>query len=327
MADLYDVIVIGAGPAGMAAAASAYCNGAGRVLIIERNAYIGGILKQCIHDGFGLINFRESLTGPEYAMRYSRALRETKTDVLLKSIVIKITPDREVSCVSRSGVKVFRSKSIILTTGCRERTRGMLALPGTRPTGIYTAGVAQRLINVQNIRPGNQVVILGSGDIGMIMARRMTLERMNVLCVLEKLPRLSGLMRNKNQCLDDYGIPLLLCQTVVDIQGTGRLEGVTAAKVDLSGNVINGTEYEIKCDTLILSVGLIPENELARACGVEIDEISGGPKVNNRLETSIPGIFSAGNSLHVHALADHASNEGEMAGRFAAEFALQRDNG
>ena len=319
-----DVAVIGAGPAGMAAARSAYNNGAGRVILIDRNAYLGGILKQCIHDGFGLVKFNESLTGMEYAARYAEMLKDTRVDILLGAIATKITPDKKIHCVTRDGVKVYQAKAIILTTGCRERTRGMLALPGSRPAGIYNAGVAQKLINVQNIRPGDRAVILGSGDIGMIMARRMTLEGMEVVCVLEKLPYLSGLPRNKNQCLDDYDIPLRLCQTVIDIQGGKRLMRVIAAKVGHDGSVISGAEYAIDCDTLILSVGLIPENELAKSCGILIDKISGGPRVNERLETSLEGIFSAGNSLRVHALADHASDEGESAGRFAAEYALRK---
>ena len=316
----YDVAVIGAGPAGMAAAVSASSCGAKRVIIIERNSHLGGILNQCIHDGFGLELFGESLTGPEFAARYAQMLRDSKTDVLLNAIVTKVTSGREIHCVTRSGLRVIRAGAIVLSTGCRERTRGMVELPGTRPSGIYTAGVAQKLINVQNIRFGNRAVVLGSGDVGLIMARRMTLEKMEVVCVLEKLPFLSGLQRNKNQCLDDFDIPLYLNQTVVDIQGAGRLERVIAAKVDSDGRSISGTEYPIDCDTLVLSVGLIPENELAKACGVEIDGGTNGPKVSEKLETSVGGIFSAGNSLHVHSLVDHAAKEGAEAGRFAAEF-------
>jgi len=315
---IYDVVVIGAGPAGMAAAVSAYDNGAENVLLIERNSHLGGILKQCIHDGFGLVLFEESLTGPEYAARYADMLRCRKIDILLNTIVTGLTPERELQCVTRSGVLKYRAKSIILTTGCRERTRGMLELPGTRPAGIYTAGVAQKLINIQNIKIGKRAVILGSGDVGLIMARRMKLEGMEVLCVLEKLPHVSGLLRNVNQCLNDFDIPIRLKQTVVDIKGAKRLEGVVAAQVDDNGVVIDGTEYFIDCDTLLLSVGLIPENELAKSCGVRIGA-GGGPEVNECFETNVPGIYSAGNSLHVHDLADHASEEGIKVGKFAVE--------
>jgi len=317
----YDVIIIGAGPAGMAVAVSVYESGVKSILVLDRNAHLGGILKQCIHDGFGLVRFEESLTGPEYAARYSSMLHDMQIDVILNAMVTTLTPERDVHCVTRSGVQSYKAKAVILSTGCRERTRGMLELPGTRPSGIYTAGVAQKLINIQNIRIGDKVVILGSGDVGMIMARRMTLEGMDVICVLEKLPHLSGLIRNKNQCLDDYHIPLKLCQTVVDIHGSERLEFVTAASVDKEGDIITGSEYEIKCDTLVLSVGLIPENELAKACGIVIDD-NGGPKVNDRFETSVEGIFSAGNSLHVHDLADYASEEGAKVGQYAANFVL-----
>jgi len=315
---IYDVIVVGAGPAGMAAAVSAYENGAEKVLIIERNAHLGGILKQCIHDGFGLVLFNESLTGPEYALRYAQMLRSKDVEIKLDTMVTKITPKLEIQCVTRDGVITYKAKSVILATGCRERTRGMLELPGTRPTGIYTAGVAQKLINIQNIKIGERAVILGSGDVGLIMARRMKLEGMEVICVLEKLPHISGLLRNVNQCLNDFDIPIKLNQTVVDIKGAKRLEGIIAAQVDDNGDVIDGTEYSIDCDTLLLSVGLIPENELAKACGIHIGP-DGGPVVNDRLETSVRGIYSAGNSLHVHDLADHASEEGLNAGKYAAE--------
>lgn len=317
----FDVAVIGAGAAGMAAAVSAHNNGAECVVIIDRNAHLGGILRQCIHDGFGLDIFNESLTGPEYAERYVKMICETNIEVLTGAMVTGITPEREITCATRSGIRKICAKAIVLTTGCRERTRGMLELPGTRPAGIFTAGVVQKLINIQNIRPGNKAVVLGSGDIGMIMSRRMTLEGMKVECVLEKQPHLTGVIRNRHLCLDSFDIPLRFRQTVADIQGNGRLERVVAAQVDDDGCVIPGTEYSIECDTLVLSVGLIPENELARACGIAIDESTGGPAVNSRLQTSVAGIFSAGNSLHVHPLVDDASKEGAEAGHYAAEFA------
>jgi NADPH-dependent 2,4-dienoyl-CoA reductase/sulfur reductase-like enzyme len=319
----FDVVVIGAGPAGMSAALSAAKAGSCRVLIIERNNSVGGILNQCIHEGFGLIRFNESLTGPEYANRYERLLKRANVQILLNAMVTQVTPTREVICVTRKGVLHIQAQSIVLSTGCRERTRGMLAIPGTRPPGIYTAGVVQRLINVQNIKPGSNAVVLGSGDIGMIMARRMTLEGIRVISVLEKMSQCSGLLRNKALCLDDFGIPLKLCQTIIEIKGVKRLKAVIAACLDENDEVINGSEYEIECDTLVLSVGLIPENELAVVCGIDIDSQTGGPVVNERLESSISGIFCCGNSLHVHPLADYASEEGTVAGENAMKYALK----
>ena len=266
----YSVVVIGGGPAGMAAAlaASETCE---RVLILERNPQLGGILNQCIHDGFGLLTFQELLTGPEYAGRFEDLIGKSNITVLTGAIVIRLTPQREILCVTRDGVLDIQAGAVVLATGCRERTRGALAIPGTRPSGIYTAGVAQHLINIQNIKIGNTAVILGSGDIGMIMARRLTLEGMKVLCVLEKLPYCSGLPRNRFQCLNDYGIPLHLNQTVREIRGAKRVEQIVVASVDEKGDFLPGTEYTLDCDTLILSVGLIPENELARDCGIAME--------------------------------------------------------
>jgi len=319
MNNSYDVIVIGAGPGGMAAAISAYDYGAKRVLIIDRNAHEGGILKQCIHDGFGLLKYKQSYTGPEYAAIYSKLLRSRNVEVLLNAMVTGITAEKTITCVTRDGVMRYNAKAIILATGCRERTRGMIVIPGTRPSGIYTAGVAQYMMNIQNLKPGNRVVILGSGDIGLIMARRFTLEGLDVVCVLEKLPECSGLPRNKYQCLDDWNIPLYTSRTVIEIRGQRRLEGVIAADVDANGKTITGTEYLIECDTLVLSVGLIPENELAKDCGIKLNA-NNAPFVNERLETSIDGIFACGNSLQVLDLVDKVSEQGELAGKYAAEY-------
>jgi len=315
-----DILVIGAGPAGLAAAVEAKKNGIDDVLVIEREAFLGGILNQCIHDGFGVIRFGEILTGPEYAGKYIEEAEKLKVEVLNEAIVIDITSDREVTIVSRKGLQVYKAGAIILAMGCRERTRGAISIPGTRPAGIFTAGVAQNLVNLKNIMVGKKVVILGSGDIGLIMARRLTLEGAEVIAVVEKLPYTSGLPRNINQCLEDYGIPLLLSHTVVNIEGRERLKAITIAGVDDKGEPIRGTSKKIECDTLILSVGLIPENELSINASVKIDEITGGPIVDDSLQTSIPGVFACGNVLHVHDLVDHVSIEGEQAGRSAVSF-------
>jgi NADPH-dependent 2,4-dienoyl-CoA reductase/sulfur reductase-like enzyme len=317
-----DVAVIGGGPAGMAAALAA-SHADADVFIIERNNSLGGILTQCIHDGFGLFRFNEQLTGPEYAHRFSSEINKVSTiKCALGAMVTQITDKKQIFFVSRNGVFICEAKSIVLATGCRERTRGAIAIPGTRASGIYTAGTAQQLINICNISVGKRAVILGSGDIGLIMARRLTLEGTEVVCVLEKLPYCNGLPRNVNQCLNDFEIPLFLNRTVSNIHGKNRVEGVTVSLVDNNGNILAGSEYDVECDTLILSVGLIPENELAKTIGVELSQSTRGGIVNNRLETSVPGIFMCGNALHVNDLVDNVSDEGNLAGQWAASFAL-----
>jgi thioredoxin reductase len=315
-----DVIIIGAGPAGLAAAVEVKKNGVEDVLVIEREPYAGGILNQCIHDGFGVTKFKEALTGPEYAGRYIDEAKKLKVEILSGAMVIDLTPDRGVTVISPEGMTVYKAGAVILAMGCRERTRGALSIPGTRPAGIYTAGVAQHFVNLKNIMIGRKVIILGSGDIGLIMARRLTLEGAEVIAVLEKLPYTSGLPRNITQCLEDYGIPLLLKHTVVNIEGRERLKSVTIAEVDDKGKVIRGNSQKIECDTLILSVGLIPENELSIDCGIKLDPVTSGAVVDEELQTSIPGIFACGNVLQVHDLVDHVSEEGEHAGRSAVAF-------
>jgi len=320
-----DVAVIGGGPAGLAAALAARQEGAAKVLIIERNHELGGILQQCIHHGFGLHRFKAELTGPEYAQRFINLVQETDIAVLLETMVLEVSKERTIYAVnSQEGMLEIQAQAIVLAMGCRERTRGALRIPGRRPAGIFSAGTAQRYVNIDGYVPGKKVVILGSGDIGLIMARRMSLEGAQVQAVVEVLPYAAGLARNVVQCLEDFAIPLHLESTVIEVHGEDRLEAVTIAKVDQNWTPIPGTEQKIECDTLLLSVGLIPENELSSGAGVELDPITNGPKVDDSLMTSIPGIFACGNVLHVHDLVDNVSKEAEKAGAFAAQYALGR---
>ncbi|MBA7550271.1 Ferredoxin--NADP reductase [subsurface metagenome] len=315
-----EVIIIGGGVAGLAAAVACKQKGIEDILIIERGAYLGGILQQCIHDGFGLEKFHTSLTGPEYAQRYIDQVIDKKIPFLLNSMVVNLTPKKEVIVINNNGLAHYQAKVIILAMGCRERTRGAISIPGARPSGIYTAGVAQELTNLKDYMVGEKIVILGSGDIGLIMARRLTLEGAEVITVAEKLPYSSGLPRNINQCLYDFDIPLLLNHTVVDIEGNGRLSGVTIAQLGKRGGVIPGSKRKIACDTLLLSVGLIPENELAREAGIVLDNVTGGPQVNERGQTSVPGIFACGNVLQVHDIVDNVSLEAEYIVEGVAEY-------
>ena len=316
-----DLVIIGGGPAGMAAAVAAYEAGVRDILILERDNALGGILRQCIHNGFGLHRFGEELTGPEYAYRYEKMVHELGISYMLDTMVIEVSSDRVVTAMnSESGIFSIQAGAVILAMGCRERPKGALNIAGYRPAGIFTAGTAQKFVNMKGYMPGREVVILGSGDIGLIMARRMTLEGASVKAVCELMPYSGGLARNIEQCLNDFNIPLRLSHTVVNIHGKERLEGVTIARVDENRRPIKESEEYIPCDTLLLSCGLIPENELTKGAGIALDRITGGAKVNGERETEVEGIFACGNVLHVHDLVDYVSEESAIAGRAAANY-------
>ena len=316
-----DILVIGGGPAGLGAAIRAKESGVDNVVLVERAEQLGGLLHQCIHNGFGSIYFKEDLTGPEYARRFIEKVQDLNINILLETMVLRLTPDRKVTLCNTRGLETLEPKAVILAMGCRERSRESLVIPGTRPAGVFTAGTAQRMVNVEGYLPGKDIVILGSGDVGMIMARRLTLEGANVKAVVEILPYIGGLIRNEVQCIHDFNIPVFLEHTVTWVHGKQRVEAVTIAKVDKERKPIPETERAIECDTLLLSVGLIPENELSIQAGIKLDPVTGGPIVSERLETNVPGIFAGGNVLHVNDLVDNVTLESEMAGQNAAEYA------
>ena len=317
----HDIVIVGGGPAGLAAAVAARRAGVQDILILERDGHLGGILNQCIHNGFGLHTFKEELTGPEYAARFIEQAMAENIPCKLNTMVMDISPDKVVTAMNREdGLFEIQAKAVVLCMGCRERPRGALNIPGYRPAGIYSAGTAQRLMNIEGFSVGKEVVILGSGDIGLIMARRMTLEGAKVKVVAELMPYSGGLKRNIVQCLDDYGIPLKLSHTVVKIDGKERVTGITLAQVGPDRRPIPGTEEYYSCDTLLLSVGLLPENELTREAGIAMNRVTGGPDVSDSLETSLPGVFACGNVLHVHDLVDYVSEEAALAGRNAAAY-------
>ena len=319
---MYDVVIIGGGPAGLSAALGAKKKGCSNILIIERSEKLGGILNQCIHNGFGLHTFKEELTGPEYAYKYIKMVEKEEIPFLLNTTVLSISPHSVTYINEEEGVRTIETKAIVLAMGCRERPRGALNIPGDRPAGIFSAGTAQYLTNIEGRMPGKRVVILGSGDIGLIMARRMEIEGAKVLAVVELMPYSSGLKRNIVQCLDDFSIPLLLSHTVTKIEGRKRVERITVSEVDEKRKPIPGTEITFDADTLLLSVGLLPENELSRKAGISMSTVTGGPVVDNNFQTDSDGIFACGNVLHVHDLVDYVSSEAEKAGENAALYAL-----
>lgn len=321
--DKKQLVVIGGGPAGLAAAIAAKKAGLDDIVILERGERLGGILNQCIHNGFGLHTFHEELTGPEYAQRFIDEVKDLGIDCLLNTMVLDLDGDKKVTFVNENGLQTIQADSIVLAMGCRERPRGALNIPGYRPAGIYSAGTAQKLVNIDGFMPGRNVVILGSGDIGLIMARRMSLEGAKVHVVAELMPYSGGLKRNIVQCLDDFGIPLKLSHTIVDIKGKERVERVVLAQVDENRRPVAGTEVEYPCDTLLLSCGLIPENELSKKAHIQMNTVTNGPLVNESLETSVPGVFACGNVLHVHDLVDFVSQEAAVAGRRAAQYVLK----